>query len=140
MSQRSHSFRARACYLLALGVIIAFGLLSRRVPWLPNSAGDMFWSMMVYCFIRLIFISWRPLLVASVALSVSFAVEFSQLIRWPWLCQFRSTFVGHMLLGQGFMWQDLVAYFIGVGLMCLCEYKLLVEERLCRGRWSNKSE
>lgn len=116
--------RIRSRYLLALAAIIALGLLSRRVAWLPNSVGDMFWAMMVFCFVRLLFIRWRTLLVVATALGISFAVEFSQLIRWSWLCRFRSTFVGHMLLGQGFMWQDLVAYIVGVGLLYLYEYKL----------------
>lgn len=116
--------RIRSRYLLALAAIIALGLLSRRVAWLPNSVGDMFWAMMVFCFVRLLFVRWRTLLVVATALGISFAVEFSQLIRWSWLCRFRSTFVGHMLLGQGFMWQDLVAYIVGVGLLYLYEYKL----------------
>lgn len=109
--------RTRGRYLLALVAIIALGLISRRVAWLPNSVGDMFWAMMVFCFVRLLFVRWRTLLVVATALGISFAVEFSQLLRWEWLCRFRNTFVGHMLLGQGFMWQDLVAYIVGVGLM-----------------------
>lgn len=116
--------RTRGRYLLALAAIIALGLLSRRVAWLPNSVGDMCWAMMVFCFIRLLFIHWRIRWVAAVALTISFAVEFSQLIRWEWLCQFRSTFWGHMLLGQGFMWQDLVAYTVGIGLIGLIEMQL----------------
>lgn len=116
--------RIRSRYLLTLAAIIALGLLSCRVAWLPNCMGDMFWAMMVFCFVRLLFIRWRTLLVVATALGISFAVEFSQLIRWSWLCRFRSTFVGHMLLGQGFMWQDLVAYIVGVGLLYLYEYKL----------------
>lgn len=107
----------RKRYLLALVVIIVMGLLSRRVMWLPNSTGDMFWAMMMFCFVRLIFIHWHLRMAAVITLCISFSVEFSQLIRWDWLCQFRNTFVGHMMLGQGFMWQDLVAYLIGVGLM-----------------------
>lgn len=116
--------RIRGRYLLALVAIIALGLLSRRVAWLPNSVGDMFWAMMVFCFVRLLFVRWRTLLVVATALSISFAVEFSQLLRWEWLCRFRNTFVGHMLLGQGFMWHDLMAYMVGVGLLYLYEYKL----------------
>lgn len=121
MSATEHWGRARACWLLVLVAIIALGLLSRRMAWLPNSVGDMCWAMMVFCLVRLLFVRWRTLLVVATALGISFAVEFSQLIRWSWLCRFRSTFVGHMLLGQGFMWQDLVAYALGVGLICLPE-------------------
>ena len=46
----------------------------------------------------------------------SYCVEFSQLIRWPWLVEFRSTTIGHLMLGQGFLWSDLIAYMIGIQL------------------------
>ena len=29
----------------------------------------------------------------------------------------RSTFLGHMLLGQGFLWSDLLAYTIGIAVI-----------------------
>lgn len=119
MSRHNQFFRLRASYLLALGVIVVLGLLSRRMAWLPNSAGDMFWAMMVFCIIRLVFVRWRNMSVGAGALIISFFVEFSQLIQWGWLCRFRSTLVGHLLLGQGFMWEDLVAYFVGVILMLI---------------------
>ena len=43
-----------------------------------------------------------------------FIVEFSQLITWSFLVEFRKTFLGHVMLGQGFLWVDLVAYTIGI--------------------------
>ena len=51
-----------------------------------------------------------------------FAVEFSQLLNFEWLKAVRSTFIGHMLLGQGFLWSDLLSYTIGVALMTLIAY------------------
>lgn len=82
MSRHNQFFRLRAGYLLALGVIVVLGLFSRRVAWLPNSVGDMFWAMMVFCIIRLVFVRWPNMSVGAVALIISFFVEFSQLIQW----------------------------------------------------------
>ena len=70
--------------------------------------------MMVFCCWRFVQVS-RPLkTVAVVSLITSFLVEFSQILSFDWLVRLRSTFLGHMLLGQGFLWIDLLAYTIGV--------------------------
>ena len=59
--------------------------------------------------------------IALVALVLSFLDEFSQLLQWPWLVQFRSGTLGHLLLGQGFEWTDLLAYSLGIGLILLLD-------------------
>ena len=51
------------------------------------------------------------------ALITSFAIEFSQMLTPDWLVKIRSTFLGHMLLGQGFLWSDLLAYTIGIAVI-----------------------
>ena len=54
---------------------------------------------------------------AVAALITSFAIEFSQMLTPDWLVKIRSTFLGHMLLGQGFLWSDLLAYTIGIAVI-----------------------
>lgn len=100
--------------LIGIVVLIPLGLYSRHITWLPKETGDALWSMMVFCFWRIILVKSKLRTVAIVSLTHSFIVEFSQLLRWPWLVSFRDTFVGHMMLGQGFLWTDLVAYVIGI--------------------------
>ncbi len=69
---------------------------------------------MVFCCWRIVLVL-RPLkTVALVTLITSFLVEFSQILSFDWLVRLRSTFLGHMLLGQGFLWIDLLAYTIGI--------------------------
>lgn len=70
--------------------------------------------MALFCFLRFIFVNRKLKDIAIATLILSYLVEFSQLIRWEWLVAIRSTFIGHMLLGQGFVWWDLLAYSIGV--------------------------
>ena len=100
--------------LIGIVVLIPLGLYSRHISWLPKETGDALWAMMVFCFWRIILVKSKLRTVAIVSLAHSFIVEFSQLLRWPWLVSFRDTFVGHMMLGQGFLWTDLVAYVIGI--------------------------
>lgn len=100
--------------LIGIIVLIPLGLYSRHVDWLPKETGDALWAMMVFSFWRIILVKSKLRTVAIVSLAHSFIVEFSQLLRWPWLVSFRDTFVGHMMLGQGFLWPDLVAYVIGI--------------------------
>ena len=104
----------RIFYIIAIALLIVLGLSSRKVAFLPDETGDGLWAMALFCFLRFIFFNSKLKDIAIVTLILSFLVEFSQLIRWEWLVAIRSTFIGHMLLGQGFVWWDLLAYSIGV--------------------------
>lgn len=103
----------RISYACAAAVLIAAGLLSRRVGFIPNCVGDALWAAVVYCGFRFLLPLKSRLLSAGSAIALSYAVEFSQLIKSEWLDGLRSTFIGHMLLGQGFLWSDLAAYTAG---------------------------
>ena len=114
---REKARKLRICYLSGTVVLIALGLLSRRVKFVPAACGDALWAMMVYCCFRIVLIS-KPMIISAVAaLITSFAIEFSQMLTPDWLVKSRSTFLGHMLLGQGFLWSDLLAYTIGIAVI-----------------------
>ena len=111
--------KKRICYLMAVGALIPLGLMSRGVDWLPDQVGDMLWAMMVFCCWRILLVRSRLERVAVATLAFSFLVEFQQLVRWKWLVGLRSTTLGHLVLGQGFLWLDLVAYVLGTLLIYL---------------------
>lgn len=111
--------KRRLFYFLAIVFLIFLGLSSRKVSGIPEETGDALWAMMVFCLIRLVFIRQKLSCIALASLLVSYAVEFQQMIKWSWLVEFRRTFIGHMLLGQGFLWIDLVAYTIGIVIVFL---------------------
>ena len=113
--------RSRAVYLgLAVGTA-SLGLTSRRfrseLPWfVAEYAGDTLWAAMVY-FIAAMF--WRNAGVrrlAAGAFGFSLAVELSQLYQAPWINAVRSTRLGGLVLGYGFLWSDLAYYAVGVAL------------------------
>ena len=108
--------------LIGIIVLIPLGLYSRHLKWIPEETGDALWAMMVFCLWRIILVKQSLRLVAIISLTHSFLVEFSQILRWSWLVSFRSTFIGHMMLGQGFLWIDLLAYLIGI-LLIFCLFQ-----------------
>lgn len=118
----------RIVYSIVFVVIVIAGLLTRRVGWLPASAGDAMWAMMMFCIWRVVCPAMKLRWVATGSLVTCYAVEVSQLIRWPWLVTFRSTTIGHLILGQGFLWSDLIAYTVGV--VAIAAVASVIEKRL----------
>lgn len=100
--------------LIGIAVLIPLGLISRHINCLPNEVGDALWAMMIFCIWRIILHRKTLTTVAIVSLINSYLVEFSQLITWPFLVEFRKTFLGHVILGQVFLLADLLAYTIGI--------------------------
>lgn len=100
--------------LIGIAVLIPLGLCSRQFNSIPNETGDALWAMMVFCIWRIILHKKKLTIIAIVSLISSYLVEFSQLITWSFLVEFRKTFIGHIMLGQGFLWIDLLAYTIGI--------------------------
>jgi hypothetical protein len=118
--------RNRRWYLLAMIVVMAAGLASRRYSWLFHAClgkypGDALWALMVFLLWGRALPRTSSLWIGLYALSTSFADEFSQLYQAPWINDIRSTTMGHLILGSGFAWPDLVAYTVGVAIGVLAE-------------------
>lgn len=111
--------RNRLLYFIAILVVIVAGLASRRYPWLfpeymGKYPGDALWALMVFLGWGIVFPAISTRRLAVYALATSFVDEFSQLYHAPWIDSIRSTFLGHIILGSGFMWFDFAAYAIGI--------------------------
>lgn len=111
--------KRRLYYILCAAVLIVVGLVSRRIAFLPPETGDALWAMTLFCVWRVLLPCKPVSTIAVITLVTAYLVEFSQLISVQWLVDFRSTLIGHLLLGQGFQWADLLAYTIGVVVMWL---------------------
>jgi len=108
--------KSRLNYIFLIIVTIICGLLSRHFKAIPLFIGDILWATMVYFIMRFLFIS-KPIKFAAVTgLIFSFAIEFSQLYKAPWINNLRHTLFGRLVLGEGFLWSDLVCYAIGIGI------------------------
>ena len=121
--------RPRGLYAIAILLVIAIGLLSRRHPGLfPLSLGkypgDALWAVMIFLGFGFLFPAMPTVRIGLAALTFSCAVEFSQIYRAPWADSIRATTFGHLVFGSGFSWMDIVAYSVGVLLACLVETAL----------------
>lgn len=69
---------------------------------------------MVYVLVALAWPRAAPRTVAVLSLAAAWSVELSQLLHNSWLDALRSTRVGALALGQGFLWSDVACYTLGV--------------------------
>ncbi|MBL8959162.1 MAG: DUF2809 domain-containing protein [Gemmatimonadetes bacterium] len=122
---RGVSLRQRALVVM-LPVIMAAGLASRRWPAvLPGVvaayAGDVLWSVMVYVLAALVWPTLPPRVIALRALAIAWTVELSQAVHLPWLDALRRHRIGALVLGQGFLWSDLLCYTGGIAVAFLLD-------------------
>jgi hypothetical protein len=106
--------KARLKYIISIILVIAAGLISRKIEVIPLWIGDLLWALMIYLMVRFLFIKAPIKLVAVISLTFCFVIEFSQLYQAPWINQIRQTLPGRLVLGQGFLWSDLLAYTGGI--------------------------
>jgi hypothetical protein len=78
--------------------------------------GDALYAVLMYCLVGVVRPIAAPARLFLWALSISVAVELSQLIGWQRLQTLRSSWLGAHVLGQGFRWTDLVSYVVGVSI------------------------
>jgi hypothetical protein len=106
--------RKRILYAGVILLIILLGILSRRVPAIPLFTGDLLWAMMIFFIMRFLLIDTNARSVALLSFSICCAVEISQIYQDDWINEIRQTLPGRLILGQGFLWSDLIAYGAGV--------------------------
>lgn len=111
--------KKRVIYFIIAIAVMVMGLLSRRFMFIfPNSIapfiGDALWAMMVYFGFRFLFPILELLKNFNIALIFSFFIEISQLYQADWINTIRRTTLGGLVLGYGFLWEDLISYFIGI--------------------------
>lgn len=104
----------RLTYLITVIATIVIGLLSRHWPQIPLLIGDILWATMVYFGVRLIFAGKSTRFAVIVSLAFSYGIEFSQLYKAPWIEHLRHTLFGRLVLGETFLWGDLLSYTAGI--------------------------
>jgi len=112
--------RNRFLYFILIVFTIAIGLASRHIyvnanSWVKLYLGDAIWALLVFWLLRFVFKSNSSLWIACAALIFSFSIEISQLYHAAWIDYLRSTTIGGLILGFGFLWSDLLCYSVGIG-------------------------
>ena len=133
MSGAHESGRRPWIALVAL-VVISAGLGSRSASaalpeFLSSYTGDTLWASLVFLLLALAMPGRRAPGLAAIAISIAFAVEFLQLYQAPWLNAIRDTLPGRLVLGQGFLFSDLLCYTLGIALTAIL-FQLIAEHNL----------
>ncbi|MFC9414962.1 DUF2809 domain-containing protein [Bacillus mobilis] len=121
--------RNRLLYAMFTIIVIILGLSSRKFAFalpalLNNYLGDALWALMIFIGFGFLFPKIETKKLAFISLLFCYGIEVSQLYHAEWLDSIRATTLGGLVLGYGFLWSDLVAYTIGVGIGMLCEFIL----------------
>lgn len=121
--------KKRRLYFFMVVLTIGLGLASRKFIFVfPDSIapyiGDTLWAMMVYFGFQ--FLPPNGTLIKSLLLAFifSYLIEFSQLYQADWINQIRASTLGGLVLGYGFLIQDLVSYAIGILIGFCLDYHL----------------
>ncbi len=116
--------KARIKYFALIVIIIILGLLSREFAIIPLWIGDVLWATMIFFIIRSFYIRSPVKKIAVISLVFCYAIEFSQLYKAPWIGNLRRTLFGRLVLGDTFLWGDLLSYTIGIAVGILVDVVL----------------
>ncbi|HDR3649284.1 DUF2809 domain-containing protein [Bacillus sp. SM-B1] len=121
--------RNRLLYAMFTILVIILGLSSRKfafaLPALLNDyLGDALWALMIFIGFGFLFPKIETKKLAFISLMFCYGIEVSQLYHAEWIDSIRATTLGGLVLGYGFLWNDLIAYTIGVGVGFVFEFIL----------------
>jgi hypothetical protein len=89
--------------------------------FIHDYAGDALWAGMIYFGFRFLLLK-SPFKTSFIAtILFTYCIEISQLYQADWLNTIRHTKLGGLVLGFGFLWSDLLMYFIGISLAFLLD-------------------
>ncbi len=113
--------RSRVAYGVVAVSVMLLGLASRKYAHvlpilLRKNAGDGLWALLVFVLCGLLFPRKNTLWTAGVSLTFSILIEFSQLYHADWIDAIRAYSLGHLILGSGFAWSDMICYAVGIGI------------------------
>jgi hypothetical protein len=115
--------KLRLRYLILIALIIVLGLLSWKFSFIPLWIGDVLWATMVWFVVRFLLVKSTVKRITLISLVFCYAIEFSQLYKAPWIDSLRHTLFGRLVLGDTFLWGDLLSYTAGVLIAILIDMK-----------------
>lgn len=113
--------KRRILYLFLFLCVVCCGILSRKIAIIPLCFGDALYAIMMYVLVRILFFNQKTTTVVLLSLAICYSIEFFQLYQADWIIALRKTLFGRYVLGQGFLWSDLLAYTIGIAIAFIVE-------------------
>jgi len=117
----NRSYFALALLLFAIEVVIALFVHDNFVrPYV----GDVLVVILIYCFVKS-FLNLPEFVLALGVLLFAFAIEFLQYIKIVNILGLEKSNLARTIMGTSFAWLDMLAYFVGVGLVLFVEKQML---------------
>jgi len=113
----------RLNYFILILLVLILGILSRKISDIPLFIGDVLYAVLIYFGFRFLFIQLKTHKTFLLSLLFCFGIEILQLVQIDWLNAIRKTTLGHYILGEGFLWLDLLCYVIGTLIAFLIDWK-----------------
>jgi len=82
-------------------------------PVIVKYGGDIFWATAFLFLLRMFFPSTKLFWLVILNFSLGVLDEVSQLYHGPLAVAVRSTYIGRLMFGVGFLWSDITCYAIG---------------------------
>ena len=120
----------RLNYFVLILLVLILGILSRKISNIPLFIGDVLYAVLIYFGLRFLFIHLKTHKTFLLSLLFCFGIEILQLVQIDWLIAIRKTTLGHYILGEGFLWSDLLCYIIGTLMAFLIDEKLIKTQNL----------
>ncbi|WP_297868970.1 DUF2809 domain-containing protein [uncultured Flavobacterium sp.] len=119
----------RLNYFISILLILILGILSRKISGIPLFIGDILYAVLIYFGFRFLIMDSKKSTSLLLSLLFCFGIEILQLVQIDWLIAIRKTTLGHYILGEGFLWIDLLCYVVGT-LMAYYLDKLFLSSRI----------
>ena len=103
----------RLNYFILILLVLILGILSRKISGIPLFIGDILYAVLIYFGFRFLIMDSKKSTSHLLSLLFCFGIEILQLIKIDWLIAIRKNTLGHYILGEGFLWLDLLCYVIG---------------------------
>lgn len=120
----------RLYYFSALLITLILGVLSRKITGIPLFIGDVLYAVLIYFGFRFLIMDSKKTTSLLLSLIFCFSIEILQLVQIDWLIAIRKTTLGHYILGEGFLWSDLLYYIMGTLMAFLIDEKLIKTQNL----------
>lgn len=108
--------RNRFVYLTLIIITILIGLLSRTElvsKTIPLLFGDYLYGLLLFWIVGLLYNKTGSLKVALVSILLCYLIETFQIYQADWINNIRSNKLGALILGHGFLWNDIISYTLG---------------------------
>ena len=120
----------RLNYFILILLVMILGIVSRKISNIPLFIGDVLYAVLIYFGFRFILIDFKKATSLLLSLLFCFGIEILQLVQIDWLIAIRKTTLGHYILGEGFLWSDLLCYVVGTLVAFLIDWKFIKTQNL----------